>query len=86
VIEIHKGVRGPELKAQLLAGDEFAGLFQQHAQHSQRLALQPDPASLFVKFSRAEVDLEVSEAEPCANRTWRRHAILANWTKIRHLW
>jgi len=38
VVEIHERIGGPELRAQLVARDHFAGALQQGLQHLERLA------------------------------------------------
>ena len=47
VVEINKGVGGPDLSAKLFAGDDFAGPLQQKAEDMERLILELDAHALF---------------------------------------
>src|SRR5262249_42149373 len=63
VFEIHEGVRGPDLLAQLFAGYHFTGILQQRDEYLHRLGLDLQLLALFEDFSSASVDGEKTESE-----------------------
>jgi hypothetical protein len=63
VVEVHKGVYGPQTQAHFLAGHEFAGALQQHSEDAERLILEAQAAAMFAQFTDAHVDLEVGKAD-----------------------
>jgi len=67
LIEVYKGVGGPELLLQFVPGDGLTRTLQQHGQDFDRLTLQPDLDSLFAQLPRPRVELEDPEAQ-----SWRR--------------
>ena len=71
VVEINERVGGPEALANLLAGDQLAGLLQQDFENLDRLALQLQPDAILTELSALRVELEGAETE---NRVSRRRA------------
>ncbi len=62
VVEVDERVGGPELLLQLFARDHLARPLQQQSQHLKGLLLQAQLDAALAQFSRAEVQLEDSEA------------------------
>ena len=75
VIEVNKRVSGPELFAQVLAGNHVAGMFEQQSKHLERLLLEPNADAAFAEFSGLEVRLEHAKTDnaPARNRCGRGH-------------
>jgi len=63
VIEIDKGVVGPELGAEFVARHKIAGAFDQSGQYKKRLALEAKLDALLAEFSGAHVELKSGEAQ-----------------------
>src|ERR1700730_15867910 len=63
LLEVHKGVGGPELLLQLFPGDGFTRPFQQHDKDLYRLTLQPDLHALFAEFPSSWIELENAKTE-----------------------
>ncbi len=61
IVEIHEGVGGPEFLAQIVAGDDLAGIFQQHRENLERLVLKANLQAAFAQFAGGEVRLKNSE-------------------------
>ena len=67
-LEFHKSVLGPELRLQILAGDQLAWRLQQSVQHQKRLGLELDPVAEFAQISRARDSPRRVRSEPIG---WR---------------
>src|SRR5262249_2602172 len=63
VVEVDKCPVGPELLAELFAGQHFSRSLEQHHQHVERLSLQPEPDAVLAQLAGADVDLESAESE-----------------------
>jgi hypothetical protein len=61
VLEVHEGVRRPELQPQLVAGDQLAGMRQQGGQQLQGLALHVDLLAGPPQLAGAEIQLEIAK-------------------------
>ena len=61
MIEIDKGVGGPNLRSQLLASDYFARVLQQSDQNLKGLFLQSDLRSVSAQFTCSQVQFEHTE-------------------------
>jgi hypothetical protein len=62
VLEIHKGVIGPQPRAQLFACHNLTGALQQCQKNLQGLILQPDLDAIAAKFAGLAVDREYPKA------------------------
>ena len=63
VVELDKGVFGPNLFAQLLARDEFSGALEKSREHLKGLFLQTNACPTLTQFSCVKVGLEKTEAD-----------------------
>jgi hypothetical protein len=63
-------VDGPELGLEFLPRDQLSGALQQHAQDAKRLLLQSDSSALFIQFTRAYIDLELTGEDATADATF----------------
>ena len=63
VIEGTEGVLGPESLTQLIPGNDFAGVLQQHYHQPERLFLQLYFDAFLVQLSRTEINSKVAEAD-----------------------
>ena len=67
VIEGTEGVLGPKSLTQLVPGNDFAGVLQQHYHQPERLFLELYLYAFLVQLSRTEINSKVAEAyEPPA--------------------
>src|SRR5439155_10567918 len=73
VFEVDKGSLRPQLLTELVAGQHVAGTFEQHGQHLERLVLQAEPHAVLSELTRADVELESSEAEGAVGLSGRPH-------------
>jgi len=62
MIEVHKGVGGPEPRAQLFPRNHQPRMLKEHRQNQEGLLLQLDSNSFLPQFSGAEVHLKQAEA------------------------
>src|SRR5215470_4689134 len=62
VIEVDESVGGPQPVAQLIPGDDLAGLFQKNHQYLKRKALNRELDATFAQFRGAEVQFKHAEA------------------------
>ena len=69
IVEIHESLRGPQLLLQFLAGNDLAGIFQEHLENLKGLTLQFGTNAVFSQFTRAEINFEPIEAQ-CRTRLW----------------
>jgi hypothetical protein len=67
VLEVHKGICGPEFLAEFVARDHFTGLLEERQEDVEGVFSQPDPARAIAQFPGSSVQLEVAEAD----REWR---------------
>src|SRR5260370_39894601 len=67
MIEINKCIVGPKLLTQLLPRHHLAGSFEQQAENSKRLLLQPNPRAILVQLSGVQVGGKSSEPK-CPSR------------------
>jgi hypothetical protein len=74
MLEIHKSIGRPELRPQLLSGDELAGRPQKDCQHLQRTPLDRQTHTRTAQHSSLEIQLEGSEAD-CLTRILLHRAI-----------
>ena len=58
MLEVDEGAFGPELTAQVLARDDFAGLANQCEQDLERLILEPQVDAVLAQFTGAGVELD----------------------------
>jgi len=63
VVKVYEDVFGPEGLLKRLAGDYFAGVFDQEAQHIDGLPIEPDLYAALREFSRFEVQLKGFEPD-----------------------
>ena len=56
MVEVDEGVGRPETIANLVAGDDFAGFFEQQGEDLERLVLQLDAEAVLAKFTGAQVE------------------------------
>ena len=73
VFEIHEGVGGPEAFLQFLAGEEFAGLFEEKREDLEGAAGEADLAAVFAQLAGAEINLIGVEAKPIHRRNLIAH-------------
>jgi hypothetical protein len=74
MVEIHKSIGRPELRPQLLSGDELAGRPQKDCQHLQRTPLDRQTHTRTAQHSSLQIQLEGSEAD-CLTRILLHRAI-----------
>ena len=60
IIEVDKGVVGPQFLLQLLPRDTLTWVFQQHRQDLKRLFLEFDLHSILTQFARSQVKFKKS--------------------------
>jgi len=63
LLEVHKGVGGPQPLLKFFSGNDFPGALQQQDQNLDRLPLDSDLHSIFAEFPRLWVELEQPKAE-----------------------
>jgi hypothetical protein len=63
LVEVDVGVAAPDLLAQLFARDQLARARGQQRQHLERLLLDLDRQAALAQLARAQVKLELTEAE-----------------------
>jgi len=63
VVEVHEGVRRPQLAAQLFPGDHLAGPFKKECQELERLVLELDFRAVSAEFTGTKVGFEDPEAD-----------------------
>ncbi len=68
VFEVHEGIGGPEAFLQLLASEEFAGLFEEEREDLEGAAGEADFAAVFAQFAGAQINLVGVEAKPIHRR------------------
>jgi len=61
MVEVDKGIFGPQFLLQFLARDHLAGLPQQERQNLERLPAQLEPHPVFPKFMRIQIRFEWTE-------------------------
>jgi hypothetical protein len=66
VVEVDIGVGGPETFLQIFAGDDLAGMVEEHREDADGLFLEADAKAVFAELAGAKIEFENSEAEPCA--------------------
>ena len=73
VLEVSKGVGGPEFLLQLLAGDQFSGAEEQGFEDLEGLPGQANPDALLAQFGGVEIYLEDAEADDSRCLFWLTH-------------
>ena len=73
MLEIHKGVGGPELLVQFLARDDLAGMREQHRQDLKGLFLDFDLQAVLAQLGGAKVNLEGPEVNDVGDESRVRH-------------
>ena len=76
MLEVDERVAGPQLMAQLVAGDQLAGALEQRFQQRQGLFREGLPTAVVREFARAQVQFEDVEADDAGGRR-RRLAMAA---------
>ena len=74
MIEIDKGVGGPNLRSQFLASDHIPGSLEQSGQNLQWLTLQPQSYTVFAQLPCADVQLKIIETQQARARLGGRHS------------
>jgi hypothetical protein len=64
MVEIDKGVGGPEFFLHLFARYDFAAMLQQHQQNLKGLFLKPDLQTVLAQFTGSKIHLEDAKTEP----------------------
>ena len=62
LLEIHEGVAGPDVLANLIARDHFARPAHEEREHLRRLRREFDQIAVLAKLAAGDVQLERSEA------------------------
>src|SRR5262249_46938977 len=68
VLEIDKSSFGPQLAAEFVARQQFAGLAQQHEENVEGLVLKANPQAVLPQLAGADVERKSSKPEPLPNR------------------
>ena len=63
MVEVYKGVAGPEAHAEFFASDQLAGLAQEDGQNIKRLPDQANSRALLTDFMSVQVDCEGTELD-----------------------
>ena len=66
MVEIHKGVSGPEFLAHLLACDHIAAALEKQGQYLKGLLLQPNSSAILAQLARGQVELKHSKPHDSA--------------------
>ena len=53
MFKIDEGIRGPQVAANLFAGNHLAGIYEQQDEELKRLGLQANPRAVLAKLARA---------------------------------
>src|SRR5262249_39948928 len=85
VIEIDEGVGGPEFVAQLLAGNDFTGMFQKHDQDLEGLFLEPDLRAMLTQFTGPQIDLKRAKANALQPGRRAFHEVVRSLQNLRKL-
>jgi len=62
MVEVHEGIAGPDSSLQLLAGNYFAGSFQQGREDLERLLLQLQLSAVFQQLAAARIECAIPES------------------------
>jgi len=73
VLEINEGVLRPEAFAEVVAGDDFAGAFQQDGQNFDRLAVEVELVAELEEFAGLGIELKGPKADPLTCCGGQRH-------------
>jgi hypothetical protein len=68
VLEVYERIGWPELVSELISRDQFPGSLEQHGKNLDRLPLHLNLASIFAKFTRAEIEFETLEMDRTRGR------------------
>ena len=63
MLEVHVGARGPESILQVLSGNYFAGVLQQHGEYANRLPAELNPKAVLLQLAGLGAKLECSKPE-----------------------
>ena len=77
VFEVNDGVIRPEVFAEFLASDEFAGMFQQNRKNGDGLALELELRTVLPQLSRLPVEFKRSETDPLCGWNWQAYPTVA---------
>lgn len=76
VLEVNKGICGPELRLHFLARDEFAGVFQEHGQDLKRPAGKAELSAVLPEFVRVQIYFVGAEANVPRSGIRCRHSVI----------
>jgi len=75
VVEVYKGIAGPQALAKLVAGNYFSGLFQKNRENLKRLLRQLQAQAMLTQLERLEIDLK----HPATNYFGSMGGVLHSW-------
>src|SRR5712692_7873593 len=63
-VEVHEGIRRPELLLEFFSRDDLTRMLQQQRQDVKRLVLKLDLQAVLAQLARTQIELECAEANP----------------------